>query len=119
MSTDETNPQEKPEGVLVTEDEWKGKKETALYGLTKTPQKKGKLIPGYTSILLREDAGDILKAMTLKTPSRRIGVKELVTAFVLAGAGNADWNKAAMAKAIDIPAEDYAKEIAKAKAEAK
>ena len=118
-SRQENGSQDKPEGVFITEGEWKGKKETALYGLTKTPHKKARKVPGYGPVPLRDDAWGLVKAIAAQAPSRRIGAKELVTAFVLAGAENDAWKQAAMEKAMCIPIEDLAKELAKANAEAK
>ena len=113
------NATENPQTILVTEAQWRGKRETVLFGLTKTPKKTPRKVPGYAPAILREDAIGILKEMASKSPSRRVGTKELLTAIVLLGAENDTLKAVLLAKAKAVAIEDLEKELSKAEAEDK
>lgn len=118
-TTENSNTDETPEGILVTEAMWRGKRETVLFGLPKTPKKTPRKVPGYVPVIVREDAFGIVKDMALKSPSRRVGAKEILTAIVLLWADNDTLKDDLMARAKAIAIEDLEKELSKAEAEDK
>ena len=108
---------EPPHGIVITENEWKNKRKTELFGLAKEPHRGKKKIPGYAPILLREDAFAMVKQMALQTGTKIVGAKEILTAIVLVSLDNEALQQAVMPRAKSIVREDVAKELERAEAE--